>query len=303
MTGLVRRLLAAAALGGVLVALLAGCAKPEGVDGDIADDWRPIAEAKPFVPQAGACLQTRYAAVGYLSSYTPVDCAQDHFTETVYVGAFTGAAAEANVPPAAGSPAIREAYAECDKQAKAYLGDDWRVARLWLGLTLPNPNAWTGGARWYRCEVVEVAFPEEAADVRQRRGSLKGALTATSQLRLGCYTVKTQRGEIDQMRPAGCGTAHRAEFVGVYTAPPEVPYPKGDERRDIFLAGCRVPLARFADVPNDADLRFRSGLIWIPPREEEWTSGDRGIRCYLWVSDRDLTKSMRDAGPSGLPVR
>jgi Septum formation len=298
----VRRWAAVAALVGPLLAALGGCGRPAGVDGDIADDWRPIAEARPFVPRAGTCTLSLHTATASLSAYNPVDCAEDHQAETVFVGIFGGAATEAAAPPPAGSPAIREAYAECDRRTRAYLGDDWRVAGLWLGLTLPSPSAWSGGGRWYRCEVAEVA-PEDFDEVRPRRGSLAGALTPSSPLRLGCFAVRTADGEVDRMRPVTCEAAHRAEFVGVYTAPPELPYPKGDDQRDAFLQGCREPLARFANVPNDADLRFRTGLIWIPPREDEWQAGDRGVRCYLWVDDRDLKRSMRNAGPAGLPVR
>jgi hypothetical protein len=301
--GATRRWLVAAALAGVLVVLPAGCSERVDVDGRIADDWRPIGEAEPFVPLAGACMSTGYTEVASLSSYNPVDCAEAHYTETVYVGLFPEAAAQAASPPAAGSPAMRAAYAECDKKARAYLGDDWRTARLWLGVTRPSPSAWTGGGRWYRCELVEVAPVGTFDEVQQRRGSLKGALTAASRLRLGCYTVrKGTGGGIGTMTPVGCATAHQAEFVGVYSAP-DVAYPKADARESVFLDGCRAALATFVKVPYDSEIKFRSGVIWVPAKEAEWQGGDRGIRCYLWMDDRDLRRSMRDAGPSGLPVQ
>lgn len=38
-----------------------------------------------------------------------------------------------------------------------------------------------------------------------------------------------------------------------------------------------------------------------------WKAPDRpyprGVRCYLWLSDRTVTASLAGAGPAGLPVR
>ncbi|MEJ3746698.1 septum formation family protein [Actinomycetes bacterium KLBMP 9797] len=67
-------------------------------------------------------------------------------------------------------------------------------------------------------------------------------------------------------------------------------------------AGCRGVVAAFAKVPNDAKLGYRAGTIYYGPDRDEWTRGDRGVRCFLWV-DRDVKRSMRNAGPTALPVR
>jgi hypothetical protein len=289
-----RRWLAALAV----VTVLSGCSKPAGVDGDITDDWRPIAEASPFVPAAGACLPSQYSEIGHYSTYHRVDCAEPHYTETAFVGRFTE-----TVEPAAGSPAMRAAYAECDRQVKTYLGDDWRDARLWLGVTVPSKDAWSGGGRWYRCDLAELDSVENAGGFRQRKGSLKGTLTGDSPLRLGCYTVQVRRGgEIGTMTPVACTAPHRAEFVGVYSAPAG-PYPGEDQQKEAMLSGCRSELAEFSGVPDDGEVKFRSGIIWIPAAEEQWQAGNRGIRCYLWMDDHDLRKSMRNAGTAGLPIR
>ena len=56
-------------------------------------------------------------------------------------------------------------------------------------------------------------------------------------------------------------------------------------------------------VPDDANLRFRSGVVVRPPGAGRWRVGDRGVRCYLWLSDRTVTASLKGAGPAGLPVR
>lgn len=298
-----RRWFAAAALAGALAVLPAGCGgRPDGVDGDLVDDWRPIGEPEPFVPKAGVCGLDAAKQYGNLALYDPLDCGLAHNTETVYVGTFTGADAERAVPPPAGSPPMRAAYADCDKRAKAYLGDDWRTARLYLWMMVPNLSVWPAGGRWFRCELSELSSVEGTGAFIKRTGSLKAALKAASPLKLGCYTVKLARnGDIDVMTPVGCAKAHRAEFVGVYTAP-DITYPSGDKHRATLVDGCESVLAKFAKVPDDSLVKYRSGLIWYPAAEGDWKGGDRGVRCYLWMGDRDLKRSMRGAGPAGLPV-
>jgi hypothetical protein len=44
---------------------------------------------------------------------------------------------------------------------------------------------------------------------------------------------------------------------------------------------------------------------WISyhPTRTEWQQGERRVRCFLWFSDRKVTRSLAGAGPSALPVR
>ena len=104
------------------------------------------------------------------------------------------------------------------------------------------------------------------------------------------------------MAPVLCTEPHRAEFVGVY------------EERDMSWADFKPSrprrrtnaawqlIAEFASVPNNSDLPYRAGSIYYPPSQREWEEGDRGVRCFLWSDDRKLTRSMRGAGPEGLPA-
>ena len=62
-------------------------------------------------------------------------------------------------------------------------------------------------------------------------------------------------------------------------------------------------IAEFADgARTTATCRTGPGPIFYPPSQREWEEGDRGVRCFLWSDDRKLTRSMRGAGPQGLPA-
>jgi hypothetical protein len=298
-----RRWIAAIALGGATALVLSGCGNPAGVDGDLTDDWGAAAEPKPFVPPAEVCHGGDYAEVAYASSFNPVDCGGPHRLETVYVGEFTGSAASAATPPAKGSPEIRTAYAECDAKTKEFVGSDWRNGRLWLGVVLPSPQAWSGGSRWFRCDVTEVTNVEDNGDTTSRSGSVKGVLKSPSPLSLGCYQVKLARdSSIDTMSATDCKKAHNSEFVGVYNAP-DGAYPSGSAAWDKLHNECRKVIAKYAGVANDGTLKYRTGVVSRPGNEDEWLNGNRGVRCYLWLSQRQVDRSMKGAGPKGLPIQ
>jgi hypothetical protein len=298
-----RRLLAAAAGGTVVVMLAAACSSPpEGVDGDLTDDWGELGEPVAFVPDPGACHQGPYQEVAPLAEYQPVDCGEPHLAETVHVGTFTDEAAQLEAAPAAGSPELREAYRECAQQAEEVLGADFRSGRLWLGVAIPSEAGWAGGARWFRCELLEVE--SVYGDAVEREGSLAGALSEDSPLALGCFTVNTDGEAVEQMSPVGCDETHEAEFVGVWQAPngPYLDFANDNAESRVY-DGCRERVAAYVDVPVDGDLVFRTGTIADWMSELDWEAGDRSFRCYLYLPDRDLTESLAGAGTDALPVQ
>jgi hypothetical protein len=278
-------------------ALVAGCGgAPAGVDGDLSDDWRPLSEPKPFVPDAAVCHPTAVES-GYLAAYAPVDCAATHLTETVHVGEFRDAGGK---PPAPGDKAYKSAYAECGAKAGAYLGGDWRTARLTLGLVLPSPEAWQGGSRWYRCDVAETRSLDDSS-MAPRAGSLKGALAKPSPLHYGCFTPKITDEVVREMDPVDCAKPHRSEFVGIYTAP-DKPYKAFiDDGEDIHKA-CLDRVADYADLPKDGNLRFRTGTIYYYPTAAEWDQGNRGVKCFSWDSGRTYTRSIKGGGTRLMPI-
>jgi hypothetical protein len=284
----------------VTAVLLAGCGRSDGVDGNLVDDWAALPAPAPFVPPAGVCHVADFAATVEPTAVDPVDCGVAHRLETVHVGAFTGTRSR---PPVPGDAELRTAFAECDTRASRYVGAQWRDGRLWLGVALPTARAWSGGARWYRCDLAEQASVEERAGRVVRTASLRDALTGASPLRLGCQQARTGRNRtVETVAPVPCATAHNAEYVGTWLAP-DRPYPARNADWAPFYTGCRSVLARYAGVPDDNDLRFRSGVVIRPTGAARWRAGDRGVRCYLWLSDRSVTGSLRAAGPARLPVR
>jgi hypothetical protein len=286
-------------------AVLAGCGNPAGVDGVIVDDWRPVSAPTPFEPPAEVCHRADYREFATLATFDPVDCVESHRTETYYVGAFTGAAAGRTSPPAEGSPEWRTAYGECDKQAATYLGQDFRHGRLWLGVVVPSEAGWSGGARWFRCDLVVVANVESFGAPMDRTGSLKGVLASPgSPLVLGCYRVTAGAdGTITAMTPVPCTTRHNSEFVGVYTAPATAAYPKADADWQRLHGACRKVVATYVRVPDDANLQFRTGTAVVPNLEDDWAAGNHGVRCYLYIREAAFTRSLRNAGPAALPPR
>lgn len=288
----------------VLLVLLAGCGNPGGVDGDLTNGWGPMAPATGFVPNPGTCHSANFATVGARSTYEEVACDLPHRTETAYVGTYDSPAADADEPPADGSAGARAAYAVCDDQTTSYVGGPWRTARLWIGVTHPTAAAWSGGARWFRCEVLELSSVEDDGGVVQRAGSLKGALAGgKSNLLLSCYAIQLgSSGAIQNMPPVACSAKHNAEFVGIWDAG-DVGYPKKEPDWTRFHDGCRKLIAGYVGVPDDADLQFRTGVVSLPGGEDVWALGDHAVRCYLWLDGAALTGSLKGKGPKSLPVQ
>jgi hypothetical protein len=289
---------------GVILLVAAGCGSPGNVDGDLTNDWGAMAPATGFEPIAGTCHLANFAATGPRATYEEVDCSVQHRTETVFVGAYTGTAADADQPPAETSAAARAAYQTCDGKTTDYVGGPWRTARLWIGVTHPSPAAWTGGSRWFRCDVVELDSIEDDGALVERQGSLREALATGSGLELGCYAIKlNDKGAIDAMPATACTAKHNAEFAGVWDAPADASYPRGDAAWEDFHDGCRTVVADWAGVPDDKNLQFRTGVVSLPGNSDVWDQGDRGVRCYLWLDGAALTTSLKGKGTKALPVQ
>lgn len=294
-----RRRWIAATLAGVAALALTGCGLPGGADGTLTDDWPALAEPVGHVPDGGVCHKA-FMAVVPRDSYFPVDCAEMHQAETVHVGTFSGAQADLATPPTPGSPGMRASRAECEDRANSLLGGVWRSGPIAVVVVLPSPPAWSGGARWYRCDVGETVGVGSDF-ILIRTGSLRGSLTDSSDLRYRCFQPTPVAGTAGEMTPVACAEKHRAEFVGIWTAPAGS-YSGFQNNENTKERECRRMAAEFAKVPDDGMLRFRTGVRGYPPTEQEWEDGSRGVQCFLWMNDRDVTRSMKGAGTAGLPV-
>lgn len=285
--------------GTVVTLALGGCVTPPaGTDGDLVDDWAPISAATVFTPEASTC-HSFVARVGYLDGYAPVPCDQAHKVETLHVGTLTGAAAKGVEPPAAGSAGMRAAHTTCHREATRALGADWRTGRIGLSVVLPSPAAWTGGARWFRCDAAEIRSMDDPSVVSRDTG-LAGALKGTSPLRHTCFNPTIEDDRVTEMAPVACTRRHHAEFVGVWVAP-DTSFAAFQKNQRRVRDGCGGLIAAYAKVPR-SEVRYRTGTIWYHPQESEWRNGNRGVQCFLWISHRNLTRSMKGAGRAGLPM-
>ena len=283
---------ALAASGALAVSLLSGCGIA-GVDGDFTDDWPALSEPKVFTPEADVCHAGGFRKVDSATTYETVECTQTHGAETAHVGTFRGEYGSGDAPPANNSPAMRAAYGECEQAVRDFLGDDWRAGRLWLGVAMPSQKGWTGGARWFRCDLVEVRSKDDDTPV-PRRASLRKALGGERPLGYTCFQVTSKDNSVDEMKPLACNQSHNAEFVGVYV-PPEAPYTKPDDARwSSYHSACRGLIAKYVGV--SASSAKAAGSVASPFSQEEWERGNRGVRCHLWLEDQKVTKSLKSAG-------
>ncbi|MET0422386.1 MAG: septum formation family protein [Actinoplanes sp.] len=282
----------AAALASAIMLALAGCSDlPEGVDGDLTGSWPTMAAAKQFRPAAAVCgpevLETATEEAD-----EPIDCAGKHLTETIAV-ADLATAARIATPDAARD----EAFTECSKRATAFLGGDWRTGWLLLQPVMPGAGAWTGGARWTRCDLVETD-PVDGA-VAARTGSMKLGLKGASALRMACANPTVKNDRVTEMHPVACAKAHTAEFAGLYVSKRAT---SAEMTVKEVEKGCDAAIARFADIPDDSNINYRVGWLSFPPDDTAWKLGDHAVRCFLWNNGEKMTGSYRNAGTKKLKI-
>jgi hypothetical protein len=285
-----RRVWAAVALGLAVGLAATGCSRPAGVDGNLTNGWPAMGPAKVAVPPAGVCYDVPYTTV-WTGDFSTVDCAGTHRLETAYVGAFTGDDASRSAPPGLGSPALGTAYARCQQGASDYLGGDWHNAIVWLGLVRPSENAWSAGARWFRCDLVHYNDPYETTIVE--RGSLKGDLTGARSAAFGCLATMQSKNTVLTASPIDCAQPHGAEFAGTFTAP-DIPWPTDQAARTkLSDGGCETVVAHYLGFANSGQWN-NSQIGWwdLPFDENQWALGDRTTQCFAFA----FTKSGKMIG-------
>jgi hypothetical protein len=100
--------------------------------------------------------------------------------------------------------------------------------------------------------------------------------------------------------PVLCESGHNAEFVGVFPMPGAFDDIKNN--RDTIHRHCLSLTAAFVGVPNNGDMKYRTGSAYLPPPRTQWDAGDQSIRCYLWQDTRNLTSSLKGGGAKVLPT-
>jgi hypothetical protein len=282
----------------VALAALAACSAPTGIDGDLTNGWDVPPRPQQFRPLNGRCFD-HVEETSPMREYAPIACTERHLTETYYVGDLTGASAAAGAAdPVTGSAAQRAAGLRCARQASAFAGGDWRTGQLTIRPVLPGPEGWAAGARWFRCDILQISLGGH--QVTGRSGSLAGALRGAAALRLRCFDPTVTAERVSAMRVVSCERAHHAEFAGLWAPPNPTQALLDDDTK--AAPGCRSAIAAYTGIPDDSDLPYRVGWIGFSPTPDDWNAGVRDVRCFLWLDDVAMTGSYRGAGTRKLPV-
>lgn len=280
---------------------LAGCGKPAGVDGDLVNGWPQFPDAKTPVPVAGSCYTEEYSATWY-GDFDPVSCATTHVTESAYVGTFTDADASRATPPTAGSNARKTAYKTCVSKANDYLGGDWHTAYAWLGMVLPSPAAWTGGARWFRCDLMKTDDAEY--HVVNSDSSLKDGLLGEKPLAITCInTTEDSKGNVQGESAASCASPHTAELAGVSEGA-DTAWPGDTAIQDKADTACQAVVAKYLGFTDGRDQNPVVGWLFFWPRQEQWDSGDHTFTCFAYAFTKSgkmtgSVKGLRTKAPKG----
>lgn len=294
-----RRRLVLATMGVLVPVVLAGCGLSGTLEGSPSADLSSAPAAQP-APAVGHCYLT-VVTVSYPAANPPVDCAKTHRAETVSVGVFTDTYAGMPSLPAAGSDALRSAFDACDIESQRFVGGDWRGGRLSIQVVVPSPTGWAAGSRWYRCDIFElVALDGGTARSHpddhplERTGSLRDALTRKLPLVYTCF----EEDQWEYLIPVACTEPHGFEFVGIWTAP-DLAYDKVQQGTKRAWRECYTAIAKYTGMPR-TKVEYEMGVTYRMPSPEAWERGDRGVKCFLWLESRKVTKSLRS---NDLPVR
>ncbi|HEX6681185.1 MAG TPA: septum formation family protein [Candidatus Limnocylindrales bacterium] len=269
---------------------LAACSQGGGEGAGLTADWSRMADPAPWQPQAGTCHQG-FEPQLMRSAYDPVDCANTHRFETVHVGQFGGEVAP-SAPPEEGTPHFKSAWAECDAQATAYLGGQWRDRQVRVALTMPTPQGWTAGSRWYMCQLGPAEWTGNRSTVLNE--SVKGKYGSLPVLEWGCGS-QLDTGEF---KPTDCQEPHDTEFVGSFRI--ELPYAQvkalyhGNDA--MFHRECLKLIAGFVGASGVDKLPRDTGSSYWLPQAKDWESGDQSVRCFVWIDGGNATRSLRNAG-------
>lgn len=288
----------------VIAALgLAGCSgPPPSGDGTLGVDWAVLPTPSVPTPDAGTCTdESGPQSVGWTLAFLPgtaVDCAQPHLAETFHVGVFpSDVDTDPNTVPTVGGTRFRYAHTTCLEQAASFLGGDPHTSRLAVLPVMPSERQWAGQARWFRCELMEVAGLDRA--IVSRVGSLQGALGSPGPLATSCadVTLNEARTEVLAATFTSCEGGHDVELTGAVTLP-EGDYPAPERLVELISDGCREVGAAYVGIDPDELLRAGSSAFEFasPITAEMWSAGERSAWCFYGSLSQRRSGSVRDLG-------
>jgi hypothetical protein len=249
------------------VSTLAACGQPGGTDGNLTDDWAPLAAAKVVPPVAGECRTayvTTTAALLSLDDTHVAPCGEAHELDVVAVAPLPDDVAKAADRPTRDK--LAALFPVCEQAATQYLGADWQNGRLILTVNPPGYAAWRGGARYYQCDVSAVAD----ADVLFRRAV-----------------------------PTPCTEPHDLEYAGYVEAPPATAHPADRQASsNLFAPSCEAKILAYMHMSRSAWNRQDdvSYVWWRASSEDGWAVGELSVRCFLHTTGRKTSRSVAGIG-------
>jgi hypothetical protein len=116
-----------------------------------------------------------------------------------------------------------------------------------LELLVPDVDAWRGGDRWFRCELLGMV----SLDYSQAGGtdmSFRGVLAKPTALSVRCITWLGRPESGSNFEPVPCASPHRGEYVGAYTAPVG-PWPATAKQVSPCRVWVRAPCSSIRPLP------------------------------------------------------
>ena len=273
------------------VLALAGCARlPNGVDGDLVNDWGSMPAPKSTFPSVGTCFVENSSN---LLTNPPMSCRARHTWETVALGTFSGSAAKAAAAPVTGSAAMLAAYHYCQLPARKYLGGDWHDGLLEFTVLPPDDGAWAGGARWFAC-LVAAAATVDYGGMTDRSSSLRSVLTKAGPIKLACANWIFDRTAVDDIVSGSCAKRHSGEYAGTGTIAGSS-LPEGSRWRKAASAACEAVVAHYLGFTGDHVDNSSVGWVWLRKTESDWYAGDHMVRCYAsaWTHDHKFVGTVK----------
>jgi hypothetical protein len=267
------------ALAAVLVLLLAGCSGGDDDPGAAPSSTPtptavPTATAVPLPPER-ACYQLGYDdALAPTNAGTPLDCTQEHTSQTYAVGELD-VLVDGHLLAVDSGRVRRQVAADCPARLGDFVGGslaDQRLSMLravWFTPTVEESDA---GAAWYRCDVIAVAGPDQLATTT---GPLRGVLDRPAgRDRYGmCGTAAPDAAGFERVV---CSSEHAWRAIAVVDLP-DGDYPGVAAVREQGQTPCEDAGLDAADDPLD----YQWGYEW--PTAEQWKAGQTFGRC--WAPD------------------
>lgn len=227
----------------------------------------------PQAPVVGACRNLSFAAAASTSDdTTPVPCASHHTAVTVTVGSLVDKKHPTFTD--VNSPAIQQRLAvACPRAVKAYAGGSAETFKLSLVQALwflPTPTQIADGARWYRCDMVVLAGPNQLATLT---GRMRNMLAPPHAL--------NRWGTCGQVAPSSpkfrhelCSAKHKWRAIAIVTLPQKSRY-----LAKAATASATKSCGTIAASNAAGALKYTWSFEW--PNKQQWQAGQRYGLCWL----------------------